>query len=246
MSSILDHPTTAERLQAPSWVVSGATTVVEAVNVTKSYGTGAAAVHALRGVSFRASRGEVTVLEGPSGSGKTTLLCVLGCILTPTSGRVRIEGRWVDAATPAGLAAVRRRSIGFVFQQFNLFSALTAVDNVRYALAVRGFRRDARARAEAAIQAVGLWHRRRHYPRDLSGGEQQRVAIARAIAADPPLLLADEPTANLDGENVRQILTLFQALVRERNQALVIVSHDSRVGSIADRTLTMRDGSLVA
>ncbi|MHB2033491.1 MAG: ABC transporter ATP-binding protein [Gemmatimonadaceae bacterium] len=219
---------------------------VEVVDVTKSYGTGPNAVHALRGVSLATARGEVVVLEGPSGSGKTTLLCILGCILTPTGGQVRIDGQSVDGAGQRVLTKVRRRSIGFVFQQFNLFPALSALDNVSYALGVRGVRRDVRARAEAAIAAVGLRDRRDHLPRDLSGGEQQRVAIARPIAPDPPQLQADEPTANLDSENVEQILRLFRTLVVERQHSLLIVSHDLRVRSIADRVLTMRDGRVVS
>jgi putative ABC transport system ATP-binding protein len=191
------------------------------------------------------SRGEVVALEGPSGSGKTTLLCILGCLLGASGGRVRIDGREVDARKPARMWPIRRRSIGFVFQQFNLFTSLTAAENVEYALNIRGWR-GARARREAerVLDAVGLSERRDFRPRDLSGGQKQRVAIARALAANAPLILADEPTGNLDSEAGAAVLALFRDMAKTENRALMIVTHDPSVRSIADRVLAMRDGCL--
>ena len=151
------------------------------------------------------SRGEVVALEGPSGSGKTTLLCILGCLLGASGGRVRIEGRDVDHRRPGRMWSIRRRSIGFVFQQYNLFPALTAIENVVYALNLRGWRGGrARREAERVLDAVGLSHRESFRPRKLSGGQKQRVAIARALAGNAPLILADEPTGNLDSESSAQ------------------------------------------
>ena len=174
----------------------------------------------------RASRstvapGEVVALEGPSGSGKTTLLSIMGCILTPTSGEIVVAGERVDPARPAQLRDVRRRSIGFVFQQYNLFPALTALENVEYALNVKGTTGAARAtRRRAALTRVGLGDRLHFLPRDLSGGQKQRVAIARALAGSPPVLLADEPTANLDTAVGTQVLELFRDLAKRESKGL--------------------------
>ena len=223
---------------------SSAGEVLKAEEVCKSYDQGAQSVTVLRGVSLALNRGEVVSLEGPSGSGKTTLLSILGCLLSPTSGRVVVEGRSVDGSDEV-LPEIRRRSIGFVFQQFNLFGALNARENVEYALNLKGFRgAPARREADELLDAVGLSDRRAFLPRDLSGGQKQRVAIARALAGGAPILLADEPTASIDAETVDQILELFLKLAREQQRALLIVTHDSRVRRIADRTLLIRDGLL--
>jgi putative ABC transport system ATP-binding protein len=201
----------------------------------------------LRGIDFNVERGEIVSLEGPSGSGKTTFLSILGCILTPTSGEVVIDGTRVDGADESKLASIRKRSLGFVFQQFNLFPSLTAVENVEYALNVKGMRgKDARAEAERVMEAVGLSERGSFLPRDLSGGQKQRVAIARALAGNAPVLLADEPTANLDSVVGAQVLELFRALAKRENRALVIVTHDPKVRSIADRVVSIRDGRIAA
>jgi putative ABC transport system ATP-binding protein len=174
-------------------------TVLTSQNVVKRFTEGKQTVEVLRGVSLEARRGEIVSLEGPSGSGKTTFLSILGCILTPTEGRVVVDGREVDLSRPQDLPAIRRKSIGFVFQQFNLFPALSALENVEYSLNVRGVKgKEARREAERVLDAVGLSDRKGFLSRDLSGGQKQRVAIARALAGAPPLLLADEPTANLD------------------------------------------------
>ncbi len=222
-------------------------TVLTSQNVVKRFTEGKQTVEVLRGVSLEARRGEIVSLEGPSGSGKTTFLSILGCILTPTEGRVVVDGHEVDLSRPQDLPAIRRKSIGFVFQQFNLFPALTAVENVEYSLNVRGVKgKAARREAERVLDAVGLSDRKGFLPRDLSGGQKQRVAIARALAGAPPLLLADEPTANLDSHSGQQVLEMFRDLARQENRALVIVTHDPKVRSIADRVEIIRDGLLAA
>jgi putative ABC transport system ATP-binding protein len=218
-------------------------TVLEARDVTKVFREGSQAVAVLNGASLSLGRGEIVALEGPSGSGKTTFLTILGCMLTPTSGRVCIEGREVDPGRPDLLPGYRRASIGFVFQQFNLFPALTAAENVEYALNLKGTK-GVKARREAArlLEAVGLADRSRFLPRDLSGGQKQRVAIARALVGAAPVLLADEPTANLDTQVGTQILELFRGLAKQENRALLIVTHDPKVRVIADRVVRIHDG----
>ncbi len=212
-------------------------------NVQKSFTEGRETVTVLRGIDFSVERGEIVSLEGPSGSGKTTFLSILGCILTPTKGDVVIEG---NSVAEKNLAAIRKRSLGFVFQQFNLFPSLTALENVEYALNVKGVRgRDARSEAQRVIEAVGLGDRQNFLPRDLSGGQKQRVAIARALAGKAPILLADEPTANLDSTVGTQVLEMFRALAKQENRALVIVTHDPKVRTIADRVAKIQDGALV-
>jgi putative ABC transport system ATP-binding protein len=221
--------------------------VLVATNVTKVFREGREHVEVLRGLDLALERGEVVSLEGPSGSGKTTLLSILGCILTPTSGYVAIDGHVVDARAPASLPAIRRRSIGFVFQQYNLFPALTAVENVEYALNIKGLRgREAKEAAERAIDAVGLNDRGHFLPRDLSGGQKQRVAVARALAGAPSVLLADEPTANLDSTVGMRVLELFKGLAKQQRCALLIVTHDPRVRTIVDRVLYIEDGRIAA
>ncbi len=221
--------------------------VLEAEQVTKSFTEGKERVDVLRGASLAVAPGEIVSLEGPSGSGKTTLLSILGCILTPTSGRVVVDGVEVDPARPARLAEIRRKSIGFVFQQFNLFPALTALENVEYALNIKGVKGSAaRAEAERLLNAVGLAGREGFLPRDLSGGQKQRVAVARALAGSPAVLLVDEPTANLDSQVGAQVLELFRNLAKREGRALVIVTHDPAVRTIADRVVTIRDGRLAA
>ena len=218
-------------------------TVLEGRDVTKVFREGSQTVAVLHGASLSLDRGEIVALEGPSGSGKTTFLTILGCMLTPSSGRVRIEGREVDPTRPDLLPGYRRASIGFVFQQFNLFPALTAAENVEYALNLKGTK-GVKARRETArlLEAVGLADRSRFLPRDLSGGQKQRVAIARALVGAAPVLLADEPTANLDTQVGTQILELFRGLAKQENRALLIVTHDPKVRVIADRVVRIRDG----
>lgn len=219
--------------------------VLEARDVTKTFQEGQLTVPVLKGCSLALEQGEIVSLEGPSGSGKTTLLSIMGCILTPTSGSLRVEGEPVDEKRPEYLPEIRKKSIGFVFQQFNLFPSLTALENVQYALNIKGMR-DVAASNEAArvLDQVGLADRKRFLPRDLSGGQKQRVALARALAGSSPILLADEPTANLDAEAGAQVLTLFRDLAKRENRALLIVTHDPKVRSISDRVLRIEDGRL--
>ena len=220
--------------------------VLEANKVTKTFREGRELISVLKGASLHLDRGEIVALEGPSGSGKTTFLTILGCMLTPSSGRVAIEGREVDPARPERLPSFRRSSIGFVFQQFNLFPALTAAENVVYALNLKGVRgKTARSEAARVLEAVGLADRSRFLPRDLSGGQKQRVAIARALAGSAPIILADEPTANLDSIVGTQVLELFRELAKREDRALLIVTHDPKVRAIADRVAHIHDGVIM-
>jgi putative ABC transport system ATP-binding protein len=220
---------------------------VEAVDVTKTFREGRETVNVLRGASLSVRTGEVVALEGPSGSGKTTLISILGCLLSASSGSVSIAGQSVDASRPARLHALRRRHIGFVFQQFNLFPALSALENVEYALNLKGVDgAEARRQALGLIERVGLGDRARFLPRDLSGGQKQRVAIARALAASPDVVFADEPTANLDSQVAGQILDLFSELSRKEGRALLIVTHDPKVRRVTDRVIRIEDGRIAA
>jgi putative ABC transport system ATP-binding protein len=221
--------------------------VIEAVDVVKTLGEGAGRVEALKGVSLSLSGGELTLLMGPSGSGKTTLLSILGCILSPTKGDVRILGRPAAGAGPEELAALRRQHIGFIFQSYHLFPTLTAEENVRVALDVRGEpSRPAKAQAREALAVVGLTHRAHGYPRQLSGGEQQRVAIARAIVGNASVILADEPTAALDSENGHAIMSLLADIAKKPNRAVFVVTHDPRIVPFADRIVRIEDGRITA
>jgi putative ABC transport system ATP-binding protein len=221
--------------------------VLSVDDVVKVFEEGSQRVEVLRGVSLDVEPGEVLALEGPSGSGKTTLLSIMGCILTPTSGRVEVAGEAVDPRRPERLRDVRRRAIGFVFQQYNLFPALTALENVEYSLNVKGVKgRAAHAEGRRVLERVGLGDRLGFLPRDLSGGQKQRVAIARALAGSPRVILADEPTANLDTAVGTQVLDLFRDLAKNERRGLVIVTHDPKVRAVADRVVGIRDGRLAA
>lgn len=219
--------------------------VIQAENVTKTFRDGKHDVPVLRGVSLSLQAGEVLALEGPSGSGKTTLISILGCILSATSGSVIIDGQKVDPKRPSKLVNLRRKSIGFVFQQYNLFPALSALDNVEYALNLKGFSGSkAREQAKQMLDRVGLGNKLKAYPRDLSGGQKQRVAIARALVASPKVLLADEPTANLDSESGENTLKLMRDLAGEGTRGVLIVTHDDKVRRYCDRVIEVRDGRL--
>lgn len=220
--------------------------VIEAASVVKVLGSGAAEVRALRGVDLAVTAGELTLLTGPSGSGKTTLLSVLGCMLSPTEGDVRVRGESTLGAEPEDLADLRRRNIGFVFQSYHLFPTLTATDNVRLVLDVRGERgSQARRRAREALAMVGLSHKLFSYPGQLSGGEQQRVAIARAIVGDAAAILADEPTAALDSENGHAIMTILSEIASDSARGVLVVTHDPRLLPFASRIVRIEDGRIV-
>jgi putative ABC transport system ATP-binding protein len=220
--------------------------VLEGLDIAKVLGSGAAQVRALKGVNLSLRGGELTLLMGPSGSGKTTMLSILGCMLTPTEGIVRVRGVSIEGKGPEDLALIRREHVGFIFQSFHLFPTLTAADNVRLALDIRGEpSRSARARSGEALAKVGLSHKTLSFPRELSGGEQQRVAIARAIVGNPSIILADEPTAALDGENGRAIMTILAGIAKDQGRGVLIVTHDPRLLPFADRIVHIEDGNIV-
>ena len=211
-------------------------------NLTKTYRLGNVEVPALRGVSFTINDGEVIAIMGRSGSGKSTLMSILGCLDLPTSGRYLLDGQDISELNDDRLAAIRNRKIGFVFQQFNLLSRTTTRRNVEMPMMYAGVGRGRRQRAESALEAVGLAHRMNHRPSELSGGEQQRVAIARALVNDPALILADEPTGNLDSHTGEEIVNLLLDLNKQRNLTLVLVTHDPDIAARALRTIRLIDG----
>ena len=220
--------------------------VMEALNVEKVLGTGPAQVRALKGVSLTLRGGELTLLMGPSGSGKTTLLSILGCMLSPTEGTVRVRGEAIEGKGPEELAKIRRENIGFVFQSYHLFPTLTAADNVRLALDVRDEGgRKAKNQAKEALARVGLAQKTINYPKQLSGGEQQRVAIARAVVGEPSVVLADEPTAALDAENGKAIMGILAEIAKDPNRGVLVVTHDPRLVPYADRIVHIEDGNIV-
>ncbi len=222
------------------------TLAVEIQGVSKSYGEGDAVVHALVGVDLTVHQGEMLFLMGPSGSGKTTLLSIMGCILRPSSGSVRIAGEEVVGLSEREMPRIRLRRIGFIFQGFNLFPALTVQENIELALDLKGIRgREARRRSGDLLARVGLSDKAAQWPANLSGGQKQRVAIARALAGEPGIILADEPTAALDGTTGRSILDLLRELAHEKGRAIVIVTHDSRALAYADRLVTIEDGRIL-
>ena len=219
--------------------------VLEFQDVSKVYTTGDTSVAALRNVTLQVLEREVVVIMGPSGAGKTTFLTIAGALMRPTSGRVRISGIDITDLDERRLPRIRQEKIGFIFQNFNLLEALTALQNVALVMETRGITgRAARARAQALLAAMGMEHRQDHVPRALSGGMKQRVAIARAIANNPDLVLADEPTANLDSKRGREIMELLRMVAKELGKTVVAVTHDLRVRALADRVLWLEDGEL--
>ncbi len=218
--------------------------IIEAIHLGKAYN---GHVTALMDVNFAIGKGEFVALLGRSGSGKSTLLNILGGLDAPTSGEVRIDGKCIDFSDRKALIALRRGSIGFVFQSFNLIPALTAQENVEYPLLFNYHDRAARReRAADLLATVGLADRAHHYPREMSGGEQQRVAIARALAGDPLIVLADEPTGNLDSKTRDEIFGLMRQVNRERETTFLIVTHERELGQRADRTIELLDGRVVS
>jgi putative ABC transport system ATP-binding protein len=216
-------------------------------DVTRSFSKGGVTVNALRGIDLEITRGETVSLEGPSGSGKTTLLQLLGALDSPTSGEIRFVGRSLEDETDRVLTDIRSREIGFVFQQFNLIPTLTAEENVAIAMVPRESSHEKRmVRARELLAQVGLEHRLGHLPSRLSGGEQQRVAIARALANSPEVVIADEPTGNLDTTNAREFMALLEELQRKSGVTIIIATHDEEVASHTRRRVRLRDGSITS
>ena len=219
-------------------------TVVELENVKKIYSMGDAEVHALKGVSFKVEQGEFISIMGPSGSGKSTCMNMLGCLDTPTSGIVKIDGKETSRMTETELAVLRNKTIGFVFQQYHLIPSMTVIENVMLPLKYkRTERKDRLALAKAALEKVGLSERENHRPNELSGGQKQRVAIARAIIAEPKIILADEPTGALDTNTGIQVMNLFHE-INKTGTTIIIVTHDPRIGESTERVIKILDGLL--
>ena len=220
--------------------------ILQTENLMMTYCVGKVDVHALRGVNLTVPTGEFIAVMGPSGCGKSTLLNILGGMLQPSSGKVVVDGEDLAQMTDAGRTDMRRRKIGFVFQRFNLFPTLTAEGNLKLAEHIHGKKTGAdESRRREVLQLLRLENKMRHKPLELSGGEQQRVAIARAIITNPAIILADEPTGNLDSENSEIVLNMLQKLNREFRQTIVMITHNPEAAAVANRTIQMRDGQIV-
>jgi putative ABC transport system ATP-binding protein len=218
------------------------TPVISLEQVTKVYGAGETEVQALRGIDLTVNRGDYLAIMGASGSGKSTLMNIIGALDGASSGHYELDGISIDSLDESGLSIVRNRKIGFIFQSFNLIPRTTALSNVELPLLYRGVgRRERAARAKTALQSVGLGDRTHHEPNELSGGQQQRVAVARALVAEPSLLLADEPTGNLDSRSTRDVLDLMDD-VHEQGRTIVMITHEDDVAARADRVITLVDG----
>ena len=216
--------------------------VIQTKELTKTYKVGEVEVHALAGVSFTIERGEVMAIMGPSGSGKSTLMNLLGCLDHPTSGSYTLDGEEVAELDDDQLAGIRNRKVGFVFQSFNLLPRASALANVELPMRYAGVTEGRRDRAAAALTSVGLADRIHHRPTELSGGQQQRVAIARALVNNPAIIMADEPTGNLDSKSGREIMDLLMALNQDSGTTLIIVTHDPGVASNCQRIIRLKDG----
>jgi putative ABC transport system ATP-binding protein len=218
-------------------------TVIEVNNLQKTYRMGEVIVHALRGVSMQVARGEMVAIMGPSGSGKSTLMNMLGCLDTPTTGEYYLDGTKVSSLNDRALTHIRRHKIGFVFQTYNLLPRTSALANVELPLIYSGIpRRERRERAKHALELVGLADRMHHQPNELSGGQQQRVGIARSLASEPAIVLADEPTGNLDTYSGEEVMAIFQQLNQDRGMTIILVTHEPDISQHAQRIIWLRDG----
>ena len=225
---------------------NGSTPVIDVRDIRKTYRMGDHEVHALAGVTLSIYPGELVAIMGPSGSGKSTLMNVLGCLDLPTAGNYRLDGVDVEQMKEDDLAAVRNRKIGFVFQSFNLLRRTSAIDNVEQPMIYAGITaKERRARATAALESVGLGARLKHLSSEMSGGQQQRVAIARALVNNPAIILADEPTGNLDSKSGADIMCLFQTLNREQGMTVIFVTHDPRIADHCNRVIRIADGKII-
>ena len=221
-------------------------TVVELENVKKIYSMGDAEVHALKGVSFKVEQGEFISIMGPSGSGKSTCMNMIGCLDTPTSGIVKIDGKETSRMTETELAVLRNKTIGFVFQQYHLIPSMTVIENVMLPLKYkRTDRKDRLALAKAALEKVGLSERENHRPNELSGGQKQRVAIARAIIAEPKIILADEPTGALDSETSAMVMDIFNDLNKNQGKTIILITHSKEIAEQCPRIVTIKDGEII-
>ena len=226
-------------------VQSSVKKVVKLENVVKTYSMGDSEVHALRGISFSIEAGEFVSIMGPSGSGKSTCMNMIGCLDRPSSGSVEINGREISSMNEKELAALRNRSIGFVFQQYHLISSMNVIENVMLPLKYQRLERSERLkRAALALEGVGLSDRINHRPHELSGGQKQRVAIARAMVTEPKILLADEPTGALDSETGLQVMEMFRQINSEQGTTVIIVTHDPRIGASTKRCIRILDGRI--
>ena len=215
--------------------------------VEMTYHSGRQSFKVLKGIDLQVQQGDIQLLMGPSGSGKTTLLSILAGLLTPTGGQVLLRGEDITRMSRSQLAKFRLHNIGFIFQGFNLFPALNAIENIEVALNIKGIKgTQARDQAEHLLEQVGLGEKGKHLPRDLSGGQKQRVAIARALAGHPPLIMADEPTAALDSSSGRAVIDLLKGLAKEEGATVLMVTHDPRIVDVADRILDLEDGMIKA
>lgn len=222
---------------------NGSDVIVKCIDLKKTYILGEVKVEALRGINMEIRRGEMVAIQGPSGCGKTTLLNIIGSLDCPTSGKILLEGREISAANERELTEIRRKSVGFVFQFYNLLPVLTALENVELPMLIAGVSKEKRnQRALDLLEKMALIERKDHKPDELSGGERQRVAIARALANNPSILLADEPTGDLDTETGLEVLALLKEINKTENQTLVLVSHDSNIARNTNRIFHIKDG----
>ena len=246
-SSLFDLKSEAQRHAAftPTGLANGKTGSITAKGVEMVFQSGAGRFQALKGIDLQVQQGDIQLLMGPSGSGKTTLLSILAGILTPTAGSVSLLGEEITKLSPSKLAQFRLENIGFIFQSFNLFPALTAAENIEVVLNVKGMRgAAARKQVQTLLQQVGIGDKANQKPRDLSGGQKQRVAIARAIAGNPQLIMADEPTAALDSHSGHAVISLMRSLAKEQGCTVLMVTHDPRIIDIADKVAYLEDGVL--